>query len=300
MNSAQETLDYYAHHYLTVVAPDAVVKSTLMGYRSVYNAHWRRFGHRQLNTIKPSEFKQYLAETGLARKTRRHVVSVLRLIYDEALADGVIETNPIARWRIRKDKQAEHYEADPYSAMERDKLLNWLACNNEIAWRYFLHGFYTGMRTGELLGFPWKYYEPPYTRVSQEMVRRDIRHYNKTDKRRDLLVPQIVQDMLAANPTRAKGGLVHLTPTGLMFKDADWLMKWWRQAHRAVGIRQRTVPYPWRATFISQCISSGVDMQDVARWVGNSPEMIRKHYYTYLPRDAREQILLKQIEKAVE
>ena len=267
---------------------------------SAYNAHWRQFGHRPIDTIKPSELKQYLAGTDLVRKTRRHIVSVLRLIFEEALADGVIATNPIANWRIRKDRQAEHYEADPYTSAERDALLAWLASHNVIAWRYFLHGFYSGMRTGELLGFPWQHYEPPYARVSQEMVRRDIREYNKTDNRRDLLVPQIVQDMLAANPTRAKGGLVHLTTTGVMFRDADWLMKWWRQAHQVTGVRKRTVPYPWRATFISQCISSGVDMQDVARWVGSSAEMIRKHYYKHLPKDEREEMLLEQMEKAVE
>ncbi len=293
------SLDYYAKHYLTVVAPDAVVKSTLMGYTSIYNAHWSRFGDRPIKDIKPSELKQYLNETGLKRKTRRHILSVLRLIYDEAVADGVFFMNPLAHWTLRKDKEAEYYEADPYTAAERDRLLDWLALNNAIAWRYFLQGFYSGMRTGELLGFAWEHYDPPFAHIEQEVVRREIRLYQKTDVRRTVLVPQIVQDMMAENPTRKKKGLVHLTPTGLMFRDADWLMKWWRRAHEEAGIRRRTGPYPWRATFISQCISNGINIEDVARWVGCSPVIIRTHYHKYLTDPEREQKLLAQMEQAI-
>lgn len=302
MSSRSDTLDYYAQHYLTVVAPDMVVKSTLMGYTSAYNAHWKRFGHRRINKIKPSEYKHYLAGTGLTRKTRRHVASVLRLIHNEAVDDGLFDHNPLASWKIRKDKEAEYYEADPYTAQERDAVLAWLKDNNLIAWRYFLHGFYSGMRTGELLGFPWKNYQPPYAIVDQVVVRREIRFYTKTDKYRELLVPKIVQTMLAEHPA-PKGnrhGLVHLTPTGRMFRDADWLMKWWRRAHDTTRVRRRTGPYPWRATFVSQCISAGMDIEDIARWIGNSPLMIRVHYHKYLPNDGRDQLLLAQMEEATE
>jgi site-specific recombinase XerD len=294
-----ETLDYYADQFLRVVAPDMVVTSTLMGYESAYNAHWRRFGHRRINNIKVSEYKRYLADTTLKRKTRRHILSVLRLIHDEAAADGVFATNPLANWKMRKDKEAEYYEADPYTADERDALLTWLKQNNLIAWRYFLHGFYSGMRTGELLGFPWKNYQPPHALIDQEMVRRKLHYYQKTGIRREVLVPRIVRDMLADNPTRNQGDLVHLTPTGLMFRDGDWLMKWWRRAHAATKVRRRTCPYPWRATFVSQCMSAGVNIEDVARWIGNSPQMIRAHYHKYLRNEAQEKRMLEQMEQAI-
>jgi len=270
-----------------------------MGYQSAYRAHWQRFGHRDIQEIRVSELKRYLASTPLKRKTRRHVVSVLRLIYEEAVADGIFATNPLANWNMRKDRETEHYQADPYTAAERDTLLDWLKHNCPIAWRYFLHGFYSGMRTGELLGFPWKNYQPPHAIIDQEMVRREIRHYQKTQRIREVLTPEPLVAMMEDNPTRKTGGLVHQTPTGLMFKDADWLMKWWRRAHHATGVRRRTGPYPWRATFVSQCISGGVPIEDVARWIGNSPEMIRVHYHKYLRDDERERRLLATMEDAV-
>ncbi|MBT4160809.1 MAG: hypothetical protein HOE54_05835 [Gammaproteobacteria bacterium] len=300
MDSKRPTLDDYARQYFETVAPDTVVHSTLLGYRSIYNAHWKRFGHRKITAIKPSELKIYLASTGLKKKTRRHILSVLRLIFDEAVADGLLFPNPLANWKMRKDRETEFYEADPYTLEERDALLDWLETREPIAWRYFLHGFYSGMRTGELLGFPWKNYEPPFATIDQEVVRRDIRLYGKTDKRRKLLVPQRLQDMLADCPTRGESAFVHVNTKGTMLRDADYLMKWWRKAHAALRIRRRKVPYPWRATFVSQCMSSGIGIEDVARWIGNSPQMIRAHYHKYLPDDGRELELLEQIEKATQ
>ena len=269
-----------------------------MDYRSVYNAHWHRFGERPIDTIKPRELQRYLAATQLARKTRRHVLSVLQLIYAEAVADGIFTSNRLANWKIKKERARENYQADPYTAIERDQLLAWLTEHRPIAWRYFLHGFYSGMRTGELLGLPWADYQPPYAIIKQEMVRRDLRHYDKTDQRRMTPVPIIVQKMLEESPSRAQDWLVHLTE-GHMFRDGDWLMKWWRRAHQATGVRRRTNPYPWRTTFISQCISGDIDAEDVARWVGNSPAVIRKHYHKYLPTDDREAQLRLQIEQAI-
>lgn len=295
------TLDYYARHYLQVVAPDSVVYSTLKDYMSIYNGHWRLFGYRRIDQVQISEYKSYLASTGLSKKRRRNILSVLRLIYDEAVQDGVFPVNPLDNWTIKKDKEAEQYEADPYEMDERDKILDWLYNNEKslIAWRYFFHGFYSGMRTGELLGFPWDNYKAPFAEVKQEMVRRAIRQYDKTDARRTQPYPKPLQEMLTNNPTRFSQGLVHLTPTGKMFKDADWLMDWWKRAHEATEVRRREKPYPWRSTFISMCLSNGVEVQDVATWVGNSPEMIRKHYLRYIPKDQRVDELIDKMGEAL-
>ncbi len=57
---------------------------------------------------------------------------------------------------------------------------------------------------------------------------------------------------------------------------------------RYVGIVQQLVDegkiahyrpqYQTRHTFITLCLDAGVEVKDVARWVGNSPEIIYKHY----------------------
>jgi len=158
------TLGYYAQHFLDVVAPDKVTLSTLMGYESAYNSHWLSFDNRPIEQIPITELQRHLSGREIAKKTRRHVLSVLRLIYACAVPE-VFPVNPLDSWTIPKSKSDEDPEPDPYDVEERDKLLDQLKSQNLIAWRYFVHGFGSGMRTGELLGSPWKHYHTPYLEV---------------------------------------------------------------------------------------------------------------------------------------
>lgn len=291
-----QTLGYYAQHFLDIVAPKrrGVKLSTLRDYESAYNAHWLVWDSTPIDRLPMTEMERTLDTKGLSMKRQRNVVSVLRMIVDCAVRDGAIDRNLV--WDLPRSKHEPEPDPDPYTKAERDQLLDWLANNSEIAWRYFLQGFYMGMRTGELLGAPWAAYSPPVMSVHQEMVRRDIRPYTKTQAR-EVPVPKVVQDMLKDNPTRFRRDLIHMTPQGRMFRDADWLMKWWNRAHEATGTRRRAGPYPWRSTYISLNVSAGVPMETVALWAGNSVDMIRRHYFRYLPdqeRDTRHHKLMEE------
>ena len=291
------SLGYYAQHFFDIVAPEKVADSTLMGYVSAYNAHWLPFDEDRIDAIKITELQRHLSEKKLTKKTRRNALSVLRLIYACACPE-VFTSNPLDQWTIPKSKNDETPEADPYTAQERDQLLEWLQNNSPIAWRYFTHGFGSGMRTGELLGAEWKDYNRPFFNVHQEMVRREIKSHVKT-KPREVMFPMFVNKMLEDNPTRFKKGLIHLSPEGHMFRDGDWLMEWWRKAHEATGVRRRLKPYPWRSTYITQLLIAGFDIHDVARWSGNSPTMIQNHYYKYIPNEKRDKLLADKLDEAL-
>ena len=51
----------------------------------------------------------------------------------------------------------------------------------------------------------------------------------------------------------------------------------WKTVFKGLDIPYRT-PYSTRHTFITLCLEKGIDAKDVARWVGNSAEIIYKHY----------------------
>ncbi|MEM9485517.1 MAG: hypothetical protein AAGA83_17720 [Cyanobacteria bacterium P01_F01_bin.116] len=51
----------------------------------------------------------------------------------------------------------------------------------------------------------------------------------------------------------------------------------WTAILAQLGIRYRK-PYQARHTFITHCLQEGISVQQVAKWVGNSPEIIMKHY----------------------
>jgi integrase len=51
----------------------------------------------------------------------------------------------------------------------------------------------------------------------------------------------------------------------------------WQKILYGLGLEYRK-PYVTRHTFITLCLDKGIDAKDIAQWVGNSPEIIYKHY----------------------
>jgi integrase len=51
----------------------------------------------------------------------------------------------------------------------------------------------------------------------------------------------------------------------------------WHKVLKSLGIADRGI-YQCRHTYITFCLDSGMDAKDVAKLVGNSPEMIYRHY----------------------
>ena len=290
-----ETLGYYAQHFFDIVAPEKVADSTLMGYESAYNAHWLPFDSERIDRIKLTELQRHLSQKEVTKKTRKNALSVLKLIYACAVPE-IFDRNPLDLWTIPTSKNDTVPEPDPYTHQERAAILSALKADQLIAWRYFLLAFSSGMRTGELLGLPWMNYKKPWITINQEMVRREIKHHTKTVERK-VILPKAATEMLQCHPTRFSKGLVFLQINGKPFKDADWLMRQWKIAHQKTGVRLRTGPYPWRSTYISMMLSNGADVYDVARMVGNSEPMIRKHYHKHIPSQTRDDAYRAKIEE---
>ncbi len=158
-------------------------------------------------------------------------------------------------------------------------MLEALRAADEIAWRYFLLAFHSGMRTGELLGLDWSATtERPCLVVGQTRVRRRVKAHTKTGDQRRIMLPPVAWDMLASNPTRFRKSFVFLTPIGHPFLDADWLMDKWRAAHTAAKIRRRTMPYPWRHTYVSLALAAGASMVWVSKQTGDDISTLERHY----------------------
>ena len=50
------------------------------------------------------------------------------------------------------------------------------------------------------------------------------------------------------------------------------------QLVREGNVSEYRKPYQTRHTFITLCLEADIDAKDVAKWVGNSPEIIYRHY----------------------
>jgi integrase len=279
---------------------DDVADSTLMGYESLYNSYWNAFDERNIHTLHLVELQDHLSQKKVKKKTKREALNLLKRIF------AVAGANTLDEWIIKKTKRDANPEPDPYTAEERDALLSALydmgraRVEDMIAYRYFYTGFYTGMRTGELLGVHWSDFHGSYFHVWQSMVRRKMQKHTKT-KRRDVLLTDGIIALLkdTHNPTRLKRENIFLTPEGHIFKDADWLMERWSRAHKKAKIRKRGGLYPWRHTYISLALSQGIPIVPIAVQVGNSPAIIQKHYFKWMPTKDDSELLRKQLQEAV-
>ncbi|MCH1487841.1 MAG: tyrosine-type recombinase/integrase [Pseudomonadales bacterium] len=290
----KKTLGYWAQHYLDVIAPDydGIADSTLMGYTSAYNSNWLRFDRIPICDIQLGALQTHLSSRPVSNKTKREALSTLKRIYKTA---GL---KTLDDWQMKKTKAEKNRQPDPYGFEERDKLIKALK-PWPIAQTYFTFAFYTGMRTGELLGLHWSDYEEGegFT-VWQSMVRRQLQPHVKTKRRYVLAHPKAIE-ALREHPTRFEGGLIFKTPEGRMFKDADWLTDKWKRAHVNSGVRRRLGPYQWRHTYISMCLSGGMSIYDVAKQSGNSPQIIEEAYESWIPREEYLKKLRQQLTEAL-
>ncbi len=266
--------------------------TTLRQYESLYHIYWKAFERRAVTSLLPSELLAHLNSFDVSQKTKRNALSVLRIILGVAKDDKVLIEIPIsAKWDFSTEEQ---HDPDPYSENERDALLNALL-DWPVAWRYFLMGFHTGMRTGEMLALEWKGVIKPYIKVMQGRSRRKVGK-TKTGKHREIICPDIVLDMLDVNPSRFKKSFVHLSVTGVPILDEKYLMAKWREAHKNAKVRLRVgVRYPWRATYVSLALAAGAPPIWVAKQTGHNIATLIKHYARWI-KDRKKQDI-EELEK---
>jgi integrase len=143
----------------------------------------------------------------------------------------------------------------------------------------------TGCRPSEAIALRWKHISKDFRSISFEQAvietgsGRKLREGLKTQERRRFPCNGKVQALLKSVK------LPHCDPESLVFPgysggylDTKAFRKnIWKPVLLGLGIEYRK-PYQTRHTFITLALEHGLDAKDVARLVGNSPEVIYRHY----------------------
>ena len=106
------------------------------------------FADKEVTEIKPSDIKRWLyAIDDVGGKSKRIYLSILSGILQEALFDEVINRNPVRSVKLPK---FDTPKIKPFTADEVHDIMS-LAENDN--YRYYIAiAFYTGMRSGEIIG----------------------------------------------------------------------------------------------------------------------------------------------------
>ncbi|WP_448574065.1 tyrosine-type recombinase/integrase [Trichothermofontia sp.] len=246
-----------------------------------------------------TEARDYLLKRHSPDVVRRFIMQ-MNACCKWAIKSRVITANPYADLlgsvSIPKRKQnGVSDDIHPFTREERDAIIaafesnqfhparaNHLSRHSHYA-PYIKFLFFSGCRPSEAIGLQWKHVKDDRILFQQSVVdggsslvlkkglkTQDYRYFPINNQLRSIL-----DDIKPDNAS--PDDFVFPSPTGKHIDIGNFRNRVWKPILDALGIEYRK-PYQTRHTFITLCLESGVDAKDVAKWVGNSPEIIYKHY----------------------
>lgn len=225
-----------------------------------------------------------ITEKGLSPRRLRDIRAVLNRILEDAYYDEIIEKNPFNRVvRLPKKKTAEFF---PFSTDE----INSIRSHAQGQFRnMFALGFFTGMRTGEIIGLRWEDVNFKELTIKVERaIRQGIVSTPKTvGSIRTIEILDTLTHFLQAQYklTVKQNSYVFLNQENTHFFDSDKIRgNYWKKTLERVNVEYRTF-YQMRHIFASIMVSNGEDILWVSNMLGHTtPEMTLKKYTRYVPK----------------
>jgi integrase len=240
----------------------------------------------------------------LSPNAAKRTLTNINACCDWAVKSKLIESNPFlgmaAYVQIPKSEAAE-YEINPFTKEERDAVIK--AFYESKIYNYYAPLvkllFFTGCRPSEAIALQWKHISDKHIIFEQAITISTkglaLKNGLKTQNlRRFPLNSQQREIFESIKPSNCNpDDFIFKSKKGNTIDFGDFLNHAWKgyKNHRGKQIdgivtqlvKQGVVseyrkPYQCRHTFITLCLEADIDAKDVGRWVGNSPEVIYKHY----------------------
>ncbi|BAY20738.1 phage integrase [Calothrix sp. NIES-2100] len=238
------------------------------------------------------KIKNILLETKTLYSVRKYLSEISRCC-SWAVNEKIIESNPFIDVikALPKPKKQE-LDINPFTRTERDLIIDAFEHSKKYGCYSFLVQFlfFTGARPSEALALQWKHINLNEKFIIFEQIlvqsQKHIQNSLKTQRKRKFPINdqlhQIILDFKLSSHKPEQFIFTNKYNKQLIdFK--YWQYNVWKNGIIKDLIDQGKLssyknPYQTRHTFITLCLDSGIDAKDVANWVGNSPEIIYKHY----------------------
>jgi len=290
------TVGEYLDHWCDNVAKPSVHESTWNSYERCVRLHLKtRLGGVKLGQLRPVHVEQFFADLmkdGCSAGNAKKVSEVFSSALEHAVRVGLIPVSPAAP--VAKPKPAET-EIVPFTPEEIRKVQE-AAAGHRLA-ALFALAIGTGAREGELLGLGREHIDLEAKTIT---IRRSLAPVKggfvlkePKSKRgvRVIELPRFCVDALREHLKRllAEGQVsartIFCTRTGHFISHSSFA----RQVHTPL-LKRAGVPYrkfhTFRHTHVSQLLAQGESVVDVARRVGDRPEVILKTYAHFIPGNA--------------
>ena len=246
------------------------------------------FGKKKITSLKASELT--LWQNDLLKKFSPKYVSNIRVVFhgilQDAFRDEIINKNPLT---LMKSPSSEPLQkVKPFSKEEIFSILNTLPSKVRA---YFAIGFFTGMRTGEILALKWKNIDFENKTIYVRATRNRGKDSTPKTKSsiRDVDIINVLLPYLNSH-LKYKTDSEYLFNTKFKkpFHSANKLsIVYWKKALKELCIEYRNL-YQMRHTFASLMISNGEDILWVSNMLGHKNANITLSFYAkYIKNDEK-------------
>lgn len=111
--------------------------------------------------------------------------------------------------------------------------------------------------------------------VAGTITLQQHKNRKKTGKPRTIFVVPELLEMLRIRAAKHPEGFLFRSRRGNRWYNGS-SMKWFKEIEKALGIKAWA--YAWRTTYITTALIRGVPVEVVAELVGNTPQVIYRHY----------------------
>ncbi|MEO8466286.1 MAG: DUF3596 domain-containing protein [Gammaproteobacteria bacterium] len=273
-------------------------------YRS-YNGPMQRFvypaiGKLRVRDVTPEHIRDAFRGADITLKTARNYSIPLKGIFQRALDDGDVTSNPMHRVTLKRlipaNKHRSDYEVDPLSEAEISTFLE--ACRkHRPTWSdYWTVAFYTGVRTSEQYGMEWPDWDGASAlRIERAVVERQVKTPKTASSVRTLQLTPMVTDALKHQ--RSHGGTAFGARIFWHPEHEEVLVDYEKSQAvfdfvcKKAGLRRRN-QYQTRHTYASNMLMQAENPLFVARQMGHKDIYMLLRIYakwikdaaTYVPR----------------
>lgn len=215
---------------------------------------------------------QYLTSLPYTPATRNRHLIVFSRFYKWCIRTGRASVNPFAG--IKQVRESRPIVITYCTASERKTIIDAARASGRPEWLAVPIALYAGLRRGEIAGLLWS------------DIRRQEGHIvvQKTKTGRARLVP-LHRDLIALLPADGKGYAVDIPKSQNRSMYLELLLRHLRP------MLPTGTPCGWnifRHTFGSLLAQSGVPIDKICAWMGNTPQVCRAHYAQFVPRDGKD------------
>ncbi|MBD2510716.1 site-specific integrase [Nostoc muscorum FACHB-395] len=174
-------------------------------------------------------------------------------------------------------------DINPFTDNERKRIIQAFYASDRYSYYAPLVEFLfaTGCRPEEALALQWKHVKNGKVTFCQRLTASGvIEDGTKTEKKRSITVDSRIQSVLSEIKTDSTSPSDSLFPAkkGGFIDWHNFSNRAWKTVLNSLPDIDYRNPYQMRHTAITRMIKNGTDSVVVARWVGNSPNMISKKY----------------------